>query len=132
MSIARCIAAAIVLSILVPAKGAAETKELKKGPPCLVEKAVDDHLFQIYVSPPKLNKDYTPGKIRIFLRRAYPDFLNVPLEYEKLKDGRLHVQIAINPEKQATYSISDLDKQRDEYLLLYWEELSKIKEVKRP
>ena len=132
MSIARFIAAVIVLTVLAPAKGMAETKELKKGPPCLVEKAVDDHLFQIYVSPPKSNKAYTPGKIRIFIRRAYPDYLYVPLEYEKLKDGRLHVQIAISPEKQATYSITVLDKQRDEYLQLFWKELSKIKEVKRP
>jgi len=36
----------------------------------------------------------------------------VPLEHETLKDGRLHVQIAIIPDMEEKYTINVLDQQK--------------------
>jgi hypothetical protein len=47
-----------------------------------------------------------------------------------MKDGRLHVQIAISPKKQGTYSITVLDEQPKEILISYWKKLSEIKVTK--
>lgn len=121
---------ALVAVLTVPNVLYAESKELRKGPPCQVEKFVDEHLVQIYVTPPRPAGKYVPGRLQILLRREHPDYLYVPLESGKLKDGRLHVQIAISPDKQATYSITVLDLQPTEELLSFWEELPDIKETK--
>jgi hypothetical protein len=108
----------------------AESKTLRKGPPSKVEKSIDDHLIQVYVTPPKADGKYAPGRIRVFLRREFPDYLYVPLATETMKDGRLHVQIAISPKKQGTYSITVLDEQPKEILISYWKKLSEIKVTK--
>ncbi len=111
----------------------ARTRMLEKGPPAIVEKDANDHLFQIYVTPPKATKDYSPGEVTVYLRRAYPDYINVPMKHEVMEDGRLHIQIAISPEKESTYAISVLDKQADgEILLLFWEALKSIETVHTP
>ena len=123
---------ALVAALAMPSFILAETKTLRKGPPCKVEKSVDMHLVQIYVTQPKPDGKYVPGRLRVFLRREYPDYLYVPLETSNLKDGRLHVQIAIIPAKQATYSITVLDYQPTEQLISYWEKLSDIKEAIQP
>ena len=77
----------------------ATTRELEKGPPAHVEKKAQDHLFQIYVTPPKAQKGYSPGDIVVYLLREYPDYMYVPLKHDMMPDGRLHVQIAISTEK---------------------------------
>ena len=107
------------------------TRTLEKGPPAKAEKEADDHLFQIYVLPPKRQKDYSPGEILIYLKREHPDYMYVPLKYDRLKDGRLHVQIAISPEKEKTYVLNVLDRQPDgQCLLLYSRNLRDIKNKK--
>ena len=126
------LAFALVAAWAVPNFLLAETKTLRKGPPCKVEKSVDQHLVQIYVTPPKPDGKYVPGRFQIFIRREYPDYLYVPLESSKLKDGRLHVQIAISPAKQATYSITVLDHQPTEQLISYWKKLSDINQANQP
>jgi hypothetical protein len=108
------------------------TTQLKRGPKCRVEKEVDRHLFQVHVTPPAATADYAPGHLRIFLRREYPDYIYVPLEYERLKDGRLHVQIAISPEMEQKYTINVLDQQKDQLLLLFSEKLREIPLSKKP
>jgi len=115
----------MALSFVAVAVG--KTRDLEKGPPAKVEKEAEDHLFQIYVLPPKDQKDYSPGEIFVYLKREYPDYMYVALKHDKMKDGRLHVQIAINPEKEKTYVVNVLDKQSDgEYLLLYSKNLRDI------
>ncbi|MEX1095890.1 MAG: hypothetical protein WED34_07565 [Planctomycetales bacterium] len=105
----------------------AETKTLPKGPPAEVTKQADKHLFQIWITPPKKSNDYAPGEISIMLRCEYPDYLYVPLMYTKLKDGKLHVQIAISEESESKYSIVVLDRQKDNTTLdLFWKALPSI------
>ena len=105
----------------------AATRELEKGPPAKVSKKADKHLFQIYVVPPKASNNYKPGDVTIYLKREYPDYMYVPLKHKIEKDGRLHVQIAISPEKESTYTINVLDEQADgEILLLYSNALAEI------
>jgi predicted TIM-barrel fold metal-dependent hydrolase len=97
-----------------------------------VEKDADQHLFQLYVKPHDATPDYSPGKIRVFLRREYPDYMYVALEQEAMKDGTLHVQVAISPEKQETYTITVLDERKERTLLLYWKKLRDIPARKKP
>lgn len=106
------------------------TRELEEGPPAKVEKEAKDHLYQIYVTPPKTSKGYSPGEIIVFLLREFPDYMYVPLKHEVMEDGRLHVQIAISPEKETTYTVNVLDKQPNgEYLLLHSKALKSIEPI---
>ena len=123
------IAFALLAALSVPNFLHAETKSLRTGPQCKVEKSVKDHLVQIYVTPPKASDKYTPGRLQVFLRKEHPDYLYVPLEAKKLNDGRLHVQIAIDPNKQAGYLITVLDHHPKEQLIAFWQKLSRIKTV---
>ena len=120
-----------MLAMSLVCVASAETRLLKSGPPAKVEKSVDKHLFQIYVTPPKATKQYSPGEITICLKREYPDYMYVPLKHAQGKDGRLHVQIAISPEKESTYTINVIDLQPDgETLLLFSKELKNIENSK--
>lgn len=122
-----------VLAILVAAVATsqlhAKTKMLPKGPPAVVTKSVEDHLIQIYVTPPTAQGNYVPGEFRVFLSRHYPDYLRVPLEAKRQKDGRLHVQIAITPDKFGEYSIMVHDEKTTETLLLYLQDLVDVPEL---
>jgi len=120
------VAGVLALSAIVTS---ATTTEMKRGPQCQVEKEVDSrlgHLFQIYVTPPKASDSYSPGHVRVYLERRFPEHLYVPLDCDKLPDGRLHVQIAVQPEKVDVYYVNVLDDQKPEMLLLFSQKLSDI------
>jgi hypothetical protein len=123
---------ALLMALAIAPNLHSTTRTLKRGPACKVEKDVDQHLFQLYVKPHDATPDYSPGKIRVLLRREYPDYMYVALEQETLKDGTLHVQVAISPEKEETYTINVLDEQKDDTLLLYSEKLRDIPVRKKP
>jgi hypothetical protein len=110
----------------------ATTTDLPRGPAPKVLKTVDDHLFHVYVTPPKATRDYKPGKVLIMLQKKYPDYLYVSLTYEVLTDGTLKAQIAISPENVAEYTVNVLDKQPDgKHLMLYSKPLKAIAGVEK-
>ena len=127
MSIGLAFSIGLIAYVLLAGHVVAETKALPEGPPAKVTKQSDKYLFQIYVTPPEKSETYTPGEISIMLRRDSPDYLYVPLKHKLLKDGRLHVQIAITEKAESKYTIVILDEQKDGTdLLLYSNPLVKI------
>ena len=104
---------AILLFLGGPLLGSANatTKTLPSGPVTKVLKTVDDHLFHVYVTPPKAARDYTPGTIVIMLKKRYPDYLYVSLTYRVIAGGDLKTQIAINPEWVAEYTVNVMEQQ---------------------
>ena len=110
----------------------AESKALPRGPSPEVLKTVDDHLFHVYVTPPKATRDYTPGKIVFMLQKKYPDYLYVSLTYQTLTDGTLKALVAISPERVDDYTVNVLDEQADGgHLMLYSKPLKAIARLKK-
>ncbi len=130
MKLLPTLASLIILSGPLLGSANATTKTLPRGPAPKVFKTVDDHLFHVYVTPPKATRDYKPGKVVIMLKKEYPDYLYVSLTYRILAEGDLKAQIAIRPERVADYTVNVLDEQPDgKYLILYSESLSSIKRL---
>jgi hypothetical protein len=100
----KLFALALVL-VVAPRAATATSVEIERGPPAFVTKQADDHLYDIYVTPPEATDSYAPGEIRIYLRRESPDYMHVRLAQDSVQDGRLHARIAISPEHEASYSV---------------------------
>jgi hypothetical protein len=121
-----------MFGVLLLGSANATTGTLPRGPAPKVLKTVDDHLFHVYVTPPKATRDYKPGEIVIMLQKKYPDYLYVSLTYEVLAEGTLKAQIAISPERVADYTVNVLDKQPDgNYMVLYSEPLKAIPHLEK-
>lgn len=83
------------------------------GPPASLRVVSQDHLFDVIVTPPKASKDYTPGQVKVYLMRQYPDYMLAELIQETLPNGDIRVRFAISPERKDSYFIRVSDLQRD-------------------
>ena len=120
----------ITLAVTCPAT----SPEMKRGPQCRVERAadeIDQQFVHLYLTPPAADRTYTPGHIRMFLARSWPE-LNVPLELDRLKDGRLHTKIYIHSTEDKWYTVNVIDEQKPEALLLFAGRISEIPIAGKP
>ena len=105
--------------LVAPLAVEATSTFIERGPPATVTKRADDHLFDIYVTPPKATASYSPSEIQIYLRREYPDYMHVRLAQDLAPGGRIHARIAISPEHEARYSVYVYDHRAERDLLLF-------------
>jgi len=83
----------------------------EKGPPAQLSKVADDHIFDVYVTPPRPTSTYRPGKIEVYLVRMFPEHLIVELIQAPLANGNIRVHFAIQPERESAYYIRVSDLQ---------------------
>jgi hypothetical protein len=81
------------------------------GPPASLRVIAEDHLFDVIVTPPKASKEYTPGQVKVYLMRQYPDYMLAELIKETLPNGDIRVHFAISPERIESYFIRVSDRQ---------------------
>jgi hypothetical protein len=124
MKIGTCI-----VTLLLSFAAGATTVMMERGPEAKVSVKRDDHLYDVYALAAPKGKDYTPGRLSIYLRREYPDYMHVPIQTDRLKDGRYHARIAISPEMESQYSIYVYDQQLqgDQLLLVFSGKLSGLR-----
>lgn len=102
----------------------------EQGPPASLRKSVDQHLVDVYVTPPRSSANYKPGVVKVYLTRMYPEHLMVELLQNSVSNGRIRVHFAISPEKESSYFIRVSDLQRNgKYILLNEDRLSEIHPV---
>ncbi|UHQ23975.1 hypothetical protein LVB77_04465 [Lysobacter sp. 5GHs7-4] len=114
----KLLALALVLAV-APLVATATSVEIERGPPALVTKRADKHLYDIYVTLPEATDSYAPGEIRIYLRREFPDYMHVRLAQDFPRGGRVHARIAISPEHEASYFVYVYDHREERDLLLF-------------
>ena len=101
------------------------------GPPASLHVIAVDHLFDVIVTPPKASKEYTPGQIKVYLMRQYPDYMLSELIKETLPSGDIRVHFSISPERIGSYFIRVSDQQRSgEWRILNEVALEEIPRVK--
>lgn len=109
----------VLASLLFCATAAATTVMMERGPEPVVHVARDRNLYDIYVTAPPRAPNYEPGTLSIHLSRdGYPDFMRVPLAFDRLSDGKLHTRINIAPEMEPAYSVYVYDQQPGGKMLL--------------
>ena len=64
-----------------------------------------DHIYDLVVTLPPRDKEYTPGVTKIYLRREYPDYLTVEIPSDILPSKKVHAHFAINPSYESKYWI---------------------------
>ncbi|HEY7640594.1 MAG TPA: hypothetical protein VH814_12795 [Steroidobacteraceae bacterium] len=99
----------LLLALTCAAQG--KTTLLEKGRPAQLSKVADDHIFDVYVTPPRATSAYTPGKIEVYLVRMFPDHLIVELIQTPLAHRNIRVHFALQPERESTYYIRVSDLQ---------------------
>jgi hypothetical protein len=125
-TIMRALIFSLTLALMVDST--ATSTVLPEGPPPLVTKRVDSHLFHVTVRPQPASDKYRAGEISIMLQRSDPDSIYVALKAQKMPDGSLVAMINISPESERFYTVNVLDDQPDgRTLMLFSKPLTEIK-----
>lgn len=121
-----------ILPLFLLASSASATSVIGPfGPSASLRIVSEDHLFDVIVTPPKASKDYTPGQVKVYLMRQYPDYMLAELIQETLPNGDIRVHFAISPQRRESYFIRVSDLQRDGvWRTLNEEELKEIPRIK--
>jgi hypothetical protein len=74
-------------------------------PPARLAVKRQDHIYDLIVTLPPQNRNYTPGITKVYLRKEYPDYLMVEIPTDILPSKKVHAHFAINPSFESKYWI---------------------------